>query len=222
MLRLLVAAAVLLLALPAVADPGFVQFDGNAMWPIGEWRSNASFPKQSQFSLAPAGRLTVGWAPRESRYFTVGFEAAYSQLGTYEWESFTARRNEAVDADARMWSLMAGGTLSMPGRGRTPLGFELHGALGVLVPSGEEKYAGNTFAYDFLKTTIAGRVGARAVWRFEPKWDLWAGADFLVAPGAVRYTEPLASAGAPLKRTLERRTLTALEPGLGLRYWFSL
>jgi hypothetical protein len=51
---------------------------------------------------------------------------------------------------------------------------------------------------------------------------VWAGTDFLVAPGAVRYTEPLASAGAPLRRSLERRTLTALEPGLGLRYWFAL
>lgn len=222
MLRPAVAAAALLLALPAAAAPGFVQVDGNAMLPMGEWSNNFSVPDQSQFSAAPAARVSAGWAPRSSRYFTVGFEAAYSRIGTGAWESFTARRTSRVDADARMWSLMAGGTVTVPGRARGPFALELHGALGVLVPSGEETYAGTRVDYDFLKPTIAGRVGTRGVWRFDPSWDVWAGADLLVAPGAVRPTEPLASAGGPLRRSLERRSLTALEPGLGLRYWFSL
>jgi hypothetical protein len=221
-LRLAAAALALLLALPAAATPGFVQVDGKALLPLGEWSDNFSFPDQSQFSAAPAGRVTLGWAPRDSRYFTVGFEAAYSQLGTSEWEAFTARRTSRVDADARMWSLMAGGTVTLPGRGRSTFAAELHGALGVLLPSGEERFAGSTYSYDFLKPTIAGRLGARGVWRFDPSWDFWAGADLLVAPGAVQHTEALASAGAPLRRSLERRTLTTLEPGLGLRYWFAL
>ena len=76
-------------------------------------------------------------------------------------------------------------------------------------------------AYDFLRTTIAGRVGARGTWRLG-ELDLWAGLDLLVAPGAVQHTEALPSADAPLVRSLERRSITALEPGVGLRYWFGL
>lgn len=222
MLRAAAAALVLLLAFPVAATPGFVQIDGTALLPLGDWSDNFSYPDQTQFSPAPAGRVTFGFAPADSRFFTLGLEAAYGRLGTGEWERFAARRAGRVDADARMWSVMAGGTVSLPGRGRTPFGAELHGALGVLVPSGEERFAGATHDYGFLRPTIAGRVGARGVWRFDRSWDLWAGADLLVAPGAVRHTDPLASAGAPLRRSLERRTLTTLEPGLGLRYWFAL
>ncbi|WP_373049359.1 hypothetical protein [Vulgatibacter sp.] len=222
MSRIFALALVTMLAVPAAAQtPGFVQVDGRAMLPIGEWADNFSFPDESQFGAGPAGRVSFGMAPKNSRFFTVGLEAGYTHVGTSAWEEFTASRSSRVDASARMWSLMAGGTVSLPGRGRSTFGAELHGALGVLVPSGEERFQGRSYEYDFLQTTIAGRLGARGVWKLG-EFDLWLGADFLVAPGAVRHTEPLASANAPLARSLERRTLTALEPGAGLRYWFSL
>lgn len=231
--RLAAALVPLALALPAAAQipkaqhlqpPGdyFVQLDGTVGVPIGDWSNNVSFPKTSQFLPGPGGRATIGFAPLSSRYFTVGLEAGYLHLDTSDWESFASRRGFSMDSGARMWSAAAGGTLSMPGRGRTPFAFELHGALGVLVPSGEDRIAGRTYDYEFLRSTLAGWIGARGVYRLSGSFDLWAGAEMLVAPGAVQHTAdtPVLTEGGP--RHQQRRTVTALEPGLGLRYWFGL
>lgn len=228
MFRPAAVALALLIAVPAAAAPAaakdapaFVQLDGRVMFPLGDWSDNFSWPEQTQFSPGPAGLFGFGWAPLASRYFTVGLEAGYTQVGTSEWEEFTASRGSRVDAAARMWSVMAGGSVSLPGRGSGAFAAELRGALGVLVPSGEERFRGAVVDYDFLRTTIAGRVGGRFVWRLDP-FDLWAGADLLVAPGAVQHQKALPSADAPLVRSLERRSIVALEPGFGLRYWFGL
>lgn len=220
MVRGVALALVLLLAPPAAAQaPFFVQVDGRAALPIGDWADHLSFPDQSHFSPGPGGNLAVGWAPGGTRYFTVGVEGGYTLLGTHEWERFAARRVGRVDASARMWSAMAAGTVSLPGRGRGPIAAELHGALGLLVPSGEERFRGRTTDYDFLRPTLGARLGGRAVWRFEAL-DFWLGCDVLVAPGAVQPTEPLPSAERPIARNPVRRTLAAVEPGMGLRWWF--
>jgi hypothetical protein len=164
----------------------------------------------------------VGLSPRRSRFFTVGLEAGYVELGTYDWESSTAQRGLRVEAEARLFTLSAVGTLRMPGRGGGPLALEFLGALGVAVPSGEERLEGRSYDYEFLRTTLLGRIGARGVWAFHDSWDLWLGAQFAVAPGAVRHTRAQPSWGEERVGNRERRSLTAVEPGLGVRYWFSL
>ena len=222
MARRFVIALVLLAAAPGAAQtPAFVQVEGRAALPFGDWANNLSHPEQTQFSAGPLAQVALGFAPGNTRYFTVGVEGAYARLGTHEWEAFTARRTSRVHANARMWSVMAAGTVTLPGRGRSDLAMELHGALGLLVPTGEERFENETTEYDFLRTTLGARLGARAVWRFS-EVDLWLGLGVLVAPGAVRPTDPLPSAGAPLAPTAVRRTLATFEPGVGLRYWFGL
>lgn len=208
-------------AAPDEAQAVFFQVDGGAALPLGQWADNFSFPEQRQFGVGPGARFAFGWAPGGSPLFTAGIEGGWVRLGTSDWERFTARQTSRADAEAWLWSLMVAGTVDLPRRGSGPFAAELHGALGLLLPRGEERWQGRRVEYDFLHPTLAGRVGLRGAWRHE-RWDLWIGADLLVAPGAVRHEEPLPSAGGPLVRSLERRTLTALEPGLGLRCWFSL
>lgn len=203
----------------AEAQTAFVSLEGGPLLPFGDWADNLSHPDQTQFGVGPGGKLALGWAPRDTRYFTVGLEVAHGQPGTHAWESFTARTSSRAQAGARLWTVMAGGTVSLPGRGWSQMAAELHGALGVLVPSGEEQWRGTTTDYDFLRSTVAARVGSRAVWRLE-EFDVWLGLDVLVAPGALRPTEPLPSAEAPIARNPVRRTLAVIEPGFGLRYWF--
>ena len=217
--------ALLFLLLPsiAVADgiPVVVQLEGSALLPIGTWADSPVNGDESIFSPGPGGRLSVGFSPRQSRIFTVGVEGGYTLLGTYDWESSTARRGMRVDAEAQLWSFAAFGTLTLPGRGAGPWAFELFGALGVLLPEGGERVDGERYEYEFLRSTLLGRLGARGLLRFGGGWEAWAGAHFSVAPGAVRHERAHPSWGERVGNR-ERRSLTAVEPGLGLRYWFNL
>lgn len=207
---------------PGAGLPVFVQLDGNIGLPLGGWAEHAAFPDATQFGLGSGGRLTLGWAPSNSPYFTAGVEVGFSQLGTSAYERFARGKGVPLAASARRWSAAAGGTVHLPGRGRSTFGLELHGALGLLVPSGEDRLAGKEYDYEFLQTTMAGWLGARGSLRISSSFDVWAGLDLMVAPGAVRYRVGPPLLGDGKKGDGQSRTATSLEPGVGIRTWFDL
>lgn len=203
----------------------FVGLDGGLMVPFGDWADHASagtrgYPADTpQFSTGGAGTFSVGFAPSRSRWFTVGLEGSFGQIGTSAWEEFARSRGNPLSASARMWSVAAAGTVAMPGR-TSRYGLELHGALGVLAASGEETPDGGADrSYAFLRSTLFGRIGARFVARLVEGMDTYAGLDLLAAPGGVRHRASSAAPGGSV-RSEAASTISALEPTLGVRLWF--
>lgn len=228
MIRLLCLLGTLLFAGAATAatpSPGiatFVEIDGGIGVPLGGWADHPGFPGATRFGLGSGGRVSLGWAPNRSPWFTTGLEVGFLQLGTSEYETFARGRGVPVAASARWWSVAAGGTVHLPGRGKSPFGLELHGALGVLAPSGEDRLGGRSYDYDFLQTTLAGWLGARGTWRLSSMFEVWSGLEMLVAPGAVRNRSDSPYLGEGKAGDGRKKTAVSLEPRLGLRTWFDL
>lgn len=233
MIRALGLVGLLLLADAAVAEgqsprppsPGiatFLEVDGGPGFPLGSWTDHPGYPETSRFGPGGGGRLSLGWAPNRSPWFTAGLEVGFQQLGTSDYERFARGRGVPLAASARWWSVAAGGTVHLPGRGRSPFGVELHGALGVLAPSGEDRLQGRSFDYEFLQTTLAGWLGARGAYRLSSMFEVWSGVELMVAPGAIRNRSDSPYLGDQRAGDGRSRTAVSLEPRVGLRTWFDL
>lgn len=192
---------------PMRREPGLLFFAGveaNALIPVGTWTDGGAQGTPAleapRFSAGPAGHLALGWSPLRSRFFALTLEGGYTAVGT--------EAPPGGSASARLYTAAVGGILDMPGRGSTPFALELHGSLGVLVPTGEAEADGVKMPYDFLDSTLFGRTGARLVARLPRGFEAFAGADFLAGPGGVQHPG------------VEPRTIMGLVPALGLRYWF--
>lgn len=207
---------------PSPGIPLFLELDGGLGIPIGGWADLPAFSDESRFGLGSGGRVSLGWAPNRSPWFTTGLEVGFHQLGTADYETFARRKGVPLRASARWWSVAAGGTVHLPGRGRSTFGLEFHGALGVLAPSGEDRLEGRRYEYEFLQTTLAGWLGARGTARLSSSFEAWTGLEMVVAPGAVRYRSGASYLGDGKKGDGRSRTATSLEPRIGLRTWFDL
>lgn len=181
---------------PSAALPGiYVGLAGGPALPLGSWADGAGDATEAPEILAGAGgRVTVGWAPAGSQLFALQSELGYAHHGA-----------RGPDGSAGLWSVAVGGLLDLPGRGDGPYALELHGALGVVAPVGGPDGGGR---YDFFATTLFGRTGARFVARLDGGFESYLGVDLLTAPGGVDHPGQ------------EKRAILALEPALGLRYWF--
>ena len=161
-----------------------VGIDGGYFQPLGAWAEH----RYAQGTDLFGGSATLrGELELRMRRLGIALNASYTKLNTGAWEAYARDRDDELEASA---SLTQFGLLLKPYfKMRRPHAVNLEFGLIYSLPSGEERFAGRRFEYDFLKAVFGFMAGVGYERYLSQSTALTFRLGWMFAPGGVHYAD---------------------------------
>lgn len=189
-IRVWSSAAILFVGIIAIgAEAGnrwSVSLWGGYFLPSNQWKQHRYAPNVDQFG--GMFQMALDFEYRFDRNWAVAFYSQFNGLSTAEWEKYVEQQGEYLEAKASMatFGLVVRPHVIATSVNRTKLEF----GFGLVVLSGNERYDGLTYDYDFLVAgSLAFLIAVEHDWFFNKRTAVVTRTGFMSAPKGVVYAD---------------------------------
>lgn len=159
---------------------------GGYFQPSSNWKQHRYAPNVDQFG--GMFHLGLDFEYRFDRNWALAFYGQFNGLSTAEWEKYVEQQGEYLEAEAVMatFALVVRPYVIVTSVNRTKLEF----GFGLVSLSGNERYGGLTYDYDFLAEASFALLGAvEHNWFFHKRTALVARIGIISASKGVAYAD---------------------------------
>lgn len=159
---------------------------GGYFLPTDQWKQHRYAPDVDQFG--GMFQIALDFEYRFDRHWAVALYGQFNGLSTTEWERYVEQQGEYLESEALMatFGLVVRPHVIVTSVNRTKLEF----GFGLLSLSGNERYEGLSYDYDFLvKGSLAFLIAVEHDWFFNKRTAVVARTGFMSAPKGVVYAD---------------------------------